>query len=51
MQIQGAPTWLSVGWIIGLLVLVAVFVLFITNQLALTEALLIGGLALARLIP
>jgi hypothetical protein len=45
MQIQGAPTWLSVGWIIGLLVLV------VTNQLALTEALLIGGLALARLIP
>ena len=41
------------GWIgalIAFLVLVACFVLWITNQIEPKQALLIGGLALARLL-
>ena len=45
------PAPFTIGWIIALLVLVAVFVLFLTGALPIVHALLIGGLALARLIP
>jgi hypothetical protein len=50
IQISGGPTWLSVGWIIALLVLVVDIVFAAIAQIELREALLIGGLALARLL-
>jgi hypothetical protein len=50
IQISGGPTWLSVGWIIALLVLVTTVVLVIVGSLDNRIGLLIGGLALARLL-
>jgi hypothetical protein len=50
IQISGGPTWLSVGWIIALLVLVLDVVLVLIAQLDSRLGLLIGGLALARLL-
>lgn len=39
------------GWIVALLVIVACFVLWLTHALPPQLALLIGGCALARLLP
>lgn len=40
----------SVGWIIALIILVAVFVLWLMGRMDAQSALLYGGLALARLL-
>lgn len=40
---------ISIGWLLAVLVLVGVFVLWLTGQLDPKLALLIGGLAVARL--
>lgn len=52
MRIQraGGPAWLTVGWIIALLVLVADFVLLIMGAIDLKLGLLIAGLAVAELL-
>lgn len=50
LQIPNSPTWLSVGWLLALLVLLVVIVLAILGQMDQREALLIGALALARLL-
>lgn len=50
VRTEGGPTWLTFGALIALLVLIAVFVLWITGQLEPKLALLIGGLAIARLV-
>jgi hypothetical protein len=50
IQITGGPTWLSVGWIIALLVLVITVVLVVIGQLDTTHGLLIGALAASRLL-
>jgi hypothetical protein len=45
------PPWLgTLSWLIALLVLVVVIVLAIIGQMDTREALLLGGLALARLL-
>lgn len=41
---------ISLGWIIALVILVLVIVLWAVGQLAPMDALLFGGLALARLL-
>jgi hypothetical protein len=48
--IAGAPTWLTVGWILALLVLVLDVVFVAIGQLDFKIGGLIGGLALARLL-
>jgi hypothetical protein len=51
MQFPAAPVASSIiGWLIALLVLVVVVVLAIIGQMDTREALLLGGLALARLL-
>lgn len=50
ITIPNAPAWLGVGWLIAVLVLFITIVLVILNQLPTTEALLIIGLALARIL-
>lgn len=50
-MIQGAPTWLNVGWLIALIVLLLCIVFAAIGQLDFKLAGLIGGAALARLIP
>jgi len=51
MQIANAPTWLNVGWLIALIVLLLCIVFAAVGQLDYKLAGLIGGAALARLIP
>lgn len=41
---------IGIGWFIALLVLIAVFVLVLTGKMDTLNGLLIGGLAVARLI-
>jgi hypothetical protein len=50
MVIQGAPAWATVGAVIALLVLLVDVVFLVTAQIDLKLGLLIGGLALARLV-
>jgi hypothetical protein len=52
MQITGAPAWLSVGWVIAVVVLV-LCVLGLVGVLPLTATVVFGlmaGLAVARLV-
>lgn len=46
----GNPTWLTLGWVIALIVLVLDIVLVAVGQLDLKLGLLIGGLSLSRLL-
>jgi hypothetical protein len=48
--ITGAPPWLSIGWLIALLVVILCIVFFAIGQLEPRLALLIGGAALARML-
>jgi hypothetical protein len=50
IAIPNAPPWLGIGWILALIVLVLVIVLVVIAQLDTKLALLLGGLALARLL-
>jgi hypothetical protein len=52
MVISGVPTWggTAIGAVIALLVLLVDVVLLVTGQIELRLGLLIGGLALARLL-
>ncbi len=51
MHITGAPTWVTVGWLLALVVFLLVIVFAAIGQLELRLAGLLGGVALARLIP
>ena len=46
-----APTWLSIGWLIALIVLLLCVVFIAVGKLDYVTGGLIGGVALARLIP
>lgn len=52
MQIGGtaSPTWLSVGWVIALLVLILAIIFVVLGRLDLVVGGLIGGVALSRLL-
>jgi hypothetical protein len=50
MQITGAPAWVTVGWVLALIVLVVDIVFLALAQIDLRLGLLIGGLALARML-
>jgi hypothetical protein len=50
ITIAGGPTWLTVGWIIALLVLLIDIVFLALGQIDQKTGLLIGGVALARLL-
>jgi hypothetical protein len=50
MVIQGAPAWATVGWILALLVLLVDIVFMAIGQIDIKVGLLIGGVALARLV-
>jgi len=50
-MIQGAPAWLSVGWMLALIVLLLVVVFYFIGRLPPDEAGFLAGLAIARLIP
>ena len=50
-MIQGAPAWLNVGWLIALIVFLLCIIFAAVGQLDYKLAGLIGGAALARLIP
>lgn len=50
MEFKMAGPVFSIGWFIALLVVIAVFVLFLVGQIEPTPALLIGGCALSRLL-
>jgi hypothetical protein len=50
VQTQWGIQPISVGWIIALIVLVVTVVLVVTNAIDPKLALLIGGLAVARLV-
>lgn len=50
IPIQGAPAWATVGWVIALIVLILVVVFAILGSLDYKLALLLGGLAVARLL-
>lgn len=50
-MITGAPTWLNIGWLIALIVLLLCIIFAALGRMELFLAGLIGGLALARLIP
>lgn len=50
MVIQGAPAWATVGAVLALIVLVVDIVFLVLGTVDLKVGLLIGGLALARLL-
>jgi hypothetical protein len=50
IPITGAPAWLSVGWLIALLVLILTLIFLALGQVDQKTGLLIGGVALARLL-
>jgi hypothetical protein len=50
MQITGAPAWVTVGWVLALIVLIVDVVFLAIGQIDLRIGLLIGGLALARML-
>ena len=50
MQFSMTAPVVTIGWLIALLVLLVVIVLLILSQLDMRLGLLIGGLALARLL-
>jgi len=51
MQITNAPTWLSVGWMLALIVLLLVIVFYFIGKLSPEQAGFLAALAVARLIP
>ena len=50
MVVSGAPAWFTVGWGLALIVLVIDVVFMAIGQVDLKIGLLLGGLALARLL-
>jgi hypothetical protein len=50
MNISGAP-WFTIGWLIALIVLLLAIVFMAIGQLDYKLGGLIGGVALARLVP
>lgn len=44
------PTWLSLGWVIALVILIVDIVFLAVGRIDLIQGLLIGGLALAILL-
>ncbi len=52
MQIGGAsaPAWATVGWVIALIALLVDIIFLAIGQIDLKVGLLIGGVALARLL-
>lgn len=48
---NGIPAWFTLGWLLALLVLLAVFVLAIIGRMDYLSAALFAGLALSRLFP
>ena len=50
ITIAGGPAWLTVGWLIALLVLVVDIVFLAIGQMDIRLGALIGGLALARML-
>lgn len=50
IAIPNAPTWMSVGWIIALITLIVIIVLIVINGIDTKIGLLIGAVALARLL-
>jgi hypothetical protein len=50
MVISGAPSWVNVGWIIALLVLILCVVFVAIGRLDIVLGGLIAGVALARLL-
>lgn len=50
LTIPNAPAWLGIGWLIALVVLVVDIVLLVLAGIDLKLGLLIGGLAVARLL-
>ena len=50
MVIAGAPPWLQVGWVIALIMLILCVVFAAIGSLPIMLALLIGGVALSRLL-
>jgi hypothetical protein len=50
MRFEIAPSVISLGWIIALIVLILVIVFLVLAQVPLLVGLLIGGVALARLL-
>lgn len=50
LTIPNAPPWLSIGWLIALLVLVIDVVFLAIGAIDLRVGLLLGGLALARML-
>ena len=47
---EAAPPWFTVGWVLALIVLVIDVVFLAVGQVDMRVGLLIGGLALARLL-
>jgi hypothetical protein len=50
MVIAGAPAWATVGALLALIVLIVDIVFLVLGMIDLRVGLLIGGLALARLV-
>jgi hypothetical protein len=50
MNIQGAPAWATVGWVIALIVLLLCVVFIAIGKLDFVTGGLIGGAALSRLL-
>lgn len=50
MQFQMSAPVVTIGWLLALLVLLVVVILLVISQIDLRLGLLLGGLALARLL-
>lgn len=50
MSVTWGTTVFSLGWVIALLVLIAVFILAVLHEIDPRSAMLFGALALARLV-